>query len=140
MSRFVIDPPTAVKWFVPEENSGRCSRLLDGGHELLTADTLFAEAGRIVNSKVRNADITLKEAQEVITALKQMPVTAFRSEPLLESALDVAATLDISLNDSLCICVAVQHDCRLVTAKRDLYESMQGTPFSMHVKWVGDLR
>jgi len=140
MTRFVVDPAIAIKWFVPEVYSNPAARLLDGGHELLAPDTLLTEAARIITIKNRLGELTLEEGAQIIEAIKSVPVKLHFSHPLLESALRFTAILGLPLAYGLGLTVAIQGDCRLVTASRTLYDSVQGTPFAVHVKWVGDLR
>lgn len=140
MSLFVVESPVAVKWFIPEEHSSHCSRLIDGGHELLAADTLTAETARIVTAKLIRDEISPEEAAEVMTALRSSPVALQSSEKLLAPAMEIAFIFDRRLDDGINLSLAVQHDCRLVTAQRELFETLQGTPFATYIKWVGDIR
>ena len=140
MTRFVVDPAIAIKWFVPEVYSNSAARLLDGGHELLAPDTLLTEAAKIVTTKRRLGELTLEEGAQIVEAIESVPVRLQPSQPLLQPALRIAASLDLPLGDGLGLAVAVHCDCRLVTASRTLYDSVQGTPFAVHVKWVGAIR
>jgi predicted nucleic acid-binding protein len=140
MARFVVEPAIAVKWFVPEEHSSPAARLLEGGNELMGPDTLLFYAGRLITAKVRLGELSPDEGVQVIEAVQSVPVSLVPSQPLLEPALRIASTLDLPLEDGLGLTIATHGDCRLVTARRTLYERVQGTPFAMHVKWVGDIR
>jgi predicted nucleic acid-binding protein len=140
MARFVVEPAIAVKWFLPEEYSNPAARLLDGGNELMAPDTLLFDAGRLITAKVRLGELSPDEGTQIVRAVQSVPVKLQPSQPLLEPALRIAASLDLPLGDGLGLAVAVHGDCRLVTAGRTLYEKVQGTPFAVHVKWVGDIR
>lgn len=140
MARFVVEPALAVKWFVPEEHSNAAARLLDGGNELLAPDTLLTDAARLLTAKTRLREMSEEESLTTLEALQAAPLWFVPSHTLLEAALRIAASLDRPLGDGLSLALAVQCDCRLVTTNRALYDIVQGTPFSTHVKWVGDLR
>jgi len=140
MALFVVEPAIAVKWFVPEEHSSPAARLLDGGNELMGPDTLLFEAGRLITSKVRLGELSPDEGFQLIEAVQAVPVRLQPSQPLLESALRISATHDLPLGDALGLTVAIHGDCRLVTANQTLYDSVQGTPLAVYVKWVGDIR
>ncbi len=140
MARFVVEPALAVKWFVPEEHSNAAARLLDGGNELLAPDTLLTDAARLLTAKTRLREMSEEESITTLEALKAAPLWFVPTHPLVEAALRIAASLDRPLGDGLSLALAVQGDCRLVTTNRVLYDTVQGTPFSTHVKWVGDLR
>jgi len=140
MARFVVDPAIAVKWFVPEENSSQAARLLDGGNELMAPDTLLTDAGRIITAKIRRGELSPDEGTQLVKAVRSVPLRLQSTDPLLEPALRIAAALNVSIRNGLELTVAVHSDCRLVTASRTLYDTVQGTPFAMHAKWVGDIR
>ena len=58
MSRFVVEPCVVIKWFVQEIDSGSAARLLDGGHELLGADTLVQGVGGLLTLKASLGELT----------------------------------------------------------------------------------
>ncbi|MDF1535122.1 MAG: type II toxin-antitoxin system VapC family toxin [bacterium] len=140
MARFVVEPSLVVKWFVPEDHSNAAARLLDGGNELLAPDTLLTEAARLLTAKTRLGELTQEESLTTLEALQAAPLCFVPASPLMEAALRIATSLDRPLGDGLSLALAVQSDCRLVTTSRTLYDIVRGTPFSVHVKWVGDLR
>jgi predicted nucleic acid-binding protein len=140
MSRFIVDAPIAIKWFVPEIHSSPAARLLDGGNELYALDTLLTDAGTIVSTKARLGELSPDETVQVVKAIESVPLRLLPSHALLEPSLRVAAVFDLPLGEGMGITAAVQCDCRLVTAARTLYDRVQGTPFARHVKWVGDIR
>lgn len=140
MRRFVIEPAVAVKWFVPEEHSGSSARLLDSGSELIAPETVIADFGKMVTFKVRTGDCSIDEGALLLEAIRSVPLILHPIDELLEPAFSIACAVDRTLGDGLNLALAVASDCRLVTADRDLNRILQGTAFSAHVKWVGDLR
>lgn len=140
MARFVVESTVAIKWFIPETHSSDAARLLEGRHELLANDMLLPESSGIISRKARLGELTLKECREVFKAVQSVPVSIYPSKDLLEGALEIAVAMDRPLSDGFNLALAVQQDCRLVTAGKKLHDTLQGTPFSMHVKWVGDVR
>jgi predicted nucleic acid-binding protein len=140
MRRFVVEPAVAVKWYVPEEHSGSSSRLLDGGNELHAPETIIGEFGRLITHKVRSKECSTDEGSRLIEAIGSAPLSLHPIRNLMEPAFRIACALDRPLGDGLSLALAVAADCRLVTASRSLYEVLQQTAFSAHVKWVGDLR
>ncbi len=140
MARFAVEAPVTIKWFVPETHSSSAARLLDGGNELFALDTILAEAAGIVTAKIRLDEISDDEGAQIVQAIRSVPLTIYSADVLLEPALNIAAVLDFPFRDGLNLALAVQEECRLVTANRNLYDGVQETPFARHVKWVGDLR
>jgi predicted nucleic acid-binding protein len=140
MRRFVIEPAVAVKWFVPEIHSSSSARLLDGGHELLALETIIADFGKMITYKVRTDECSADEGVQLLEAIRSAPLLLHPIDDLLEPALRIACDLNRPLGDGLNLSLAVASDCRLVTANGALYETLLMTAFSLHVKWVGDLR
>lgn len=140
MARFVVESTVVMKWFVPETHSSDAARLLEGRHELLANDMLLPESSGIISRKARLGELTLKDCREVFTAVQAVPVNIYPSKDLLEGALEITVAMDRPLSDGLNLALAVQQDCRLVTARKSLFETLQGTPFSVHVKWIEDVR
>lgn len=130
----------AVKWFVPESHSSHAARLLEGGHDLLASDMLLPESSDLICQKARLGELSPEDCREVFAAIKSVPVKIFPSQDLLEGALEVTLAMARPFSDGLNLALAVQQDCRLVTARWSLLETVQGTPFSVYVKWVGDVR
>lgn len=140
MSRFVIEPAVAVKWYVPEEHSSSSARLLDGGNELLAPETIIGDFGKMVTFKVRNGECSADEGVQMLQAIRAAPLLLHPIHDLLEPALRTSGAFGRPFADGLNLSLAVVFDCRLVTAQRRLYEHLQNTPFAVHVKWVGDIR
>ena len=140
MARFAVDAPVVIKCFIPENHSSPAARLLDGGNELLAANTILTEAAGIITAKIRLDEITDDEASVIIEAIRSVPLTIQPLDVLVEPALNIAAALDFPFREGLNIALAVQAQCRLVTVNRTLYDSVQSTPFARHVKWVEDIR
>jgi predicted nucleic acid-binding protein len=140
MARFVVEPALALKWFVPEVNSGPAARLLDGGHELLAPDTILAETGKLITAKTRMRECSTDEGIQLMEAVRSAPLWLHPTKPLLEPAFRIASSMDRPLGDGLNLALAVASDCRLVTVNRVLFERMHDTAFARHVKWVGDIR
>ena len=140
MPRFVVEPAVALKWFVPEEHSSPAARLLDGGKELIAPDFFYTEASSIATAKVRLEELSPEESIKIIEAINSVPVQIKPTHGLLEPALLVSTSIDIPFRSGMGLTVAVQAECRLVTANRTLYDKVQGTAFARYVKWVGDLR
>lgn len=76
----------------------------------------------------------------VLNAIRSVPVSIYPSQDLLESALEITVAMDRPLSDGLNLALAVQQDCRVITARKSLLDTVQGTPFSVHVKWIEDVR
>ncbi|UCF31268.1 MAG: type II toxin-antitoxin system VapC family toxin [bacterium] len=140
MARYAVEPAVAVKWFIPEVLSREAARLLTGAHDLIGTDLLFPHAGEIVSVKAGMGQLDADEARQILSALLSVPVLLYPSGHLMESAMEISLSGRWSFIDGLNLALAVQNQCRLVTARRGLYDSVQQSPFASHVKWVGDMK
>ena len=140
MSRFVVEPAVAIKWFIPEVHSSQAARLLDGGRELLAPGNFLTETLGIVTAKIRLEEISEEEGSAIADALGEVPLRIQPEKALRQPGMDLAIVLDVPFRHGMNLAAAIQEDCRLVTANRTLYDRVQDTPFARHVKWVGDLR
>ncbi len=136
MNRFVVEAPVAVKWFVPEPMYANAVRLFEGPNELLVTDVFFSEFADILRRKISLGEMTREEALKVYSALSAVPLTVNPTEPLMETALEIAVSMGRPIKVGLNLSLAVQQDCRLVTVNKSLYDGLMATPFSRYLKWI----
>jgi len=136
LNRFVVEAPVAVKWFVPEPRYENAVRLFEGPNELLVTDIFFSEFADILRRKVGFGEITGEEALKIYSALSAVPLTVNPAEPVMEAAMEIATSMGQPIEVGLNLSLAIQQDCRLVTARRNLYDGLMATPFSRYLKWI----
>ncbi|BAZ69337.1 MAG: type II toxin-antitoxin system VapC family toxin [Pelatocladus maniniholoensis HA4357-MV3] len=139
MNRYVVDATVAVKWFIPEINSEKAARLLDGTYELLAPDLLLPEFGHILWKKVQLGEITQETSRRIIHEFKAMMLQTYPSTLLLETAVEMANTLAQTVNDCFYMALAFTEECQLVTADRKLYNSLKISFFADKLVWVEDI-
>ena len=137
MSAYVVDANVVAKWFVPERLSDVAARLLDDGNELASPDLLWPEIGNVLWKKARAGEITAREANRILQALDQCPVTVFPSRLVLDGALEIALGTGRSVYDSIYVALAVALDCQLATADERLANALANGPLASHVLWIG---
>ena len=104
----------AIKWVVPEPDSGRAEILLD--HGLVAPDLIYAECANVLWKKVRRGEITEEEAEIAAQTLDQADITIARTRGRLAVATAIAVELDHAAYDAVYLAVAEASDLRLVTA------------------------
>ena len=140
MRAVVVDASVAVKWLLPEVHSEAARRILRSRQELLAPDLIWAEVGNAVWKKCRQAEITDEEARGILQDFKRFPLHTQTSKALLSPAWAFATQFAISVYDSLYLALAVSSDCRLVTADRILYNTLQRKPVASTLLWVEHAR
>ncbi|HLQ24703.1 MAG TPA: type II toxin-antitoxin system VapC family toxin [Acidiferrobacterales bacterium] len=136
MSRYVVDASVAIKWFVPEVHAEAAARLLEGDNQLLAPDLLFPEFGNILWKKARLGEIRVSEAREILRALEAVPLQVHTTQPLIESAFEIAYGLERSVYDSVYLSLAVINECRMITADKKFYNVLKNSSLAEHIEWV----
>ncbi len=138
MKKVVVDAGVAVKWFVPEIHSVAAARLLEPEIVLCAPDLIGPEFGNILWKKVRRAEITRDDAEEILNAFRALPLEIHHSAVLLAAAFELAVEFDRSVYDSLYLALAVAEECALVTADEKFHSVIRESPLTGHIQWVED--
>jgi predicted nucleic acid-binding protein len=133
LTPIVVDSAVALKWFVPEVLSDQAAELLDGSHELLAPDLLFAEFGNILWKKIGRRELKVKEAREILAALERVPLVITPAAELLAPALEIAVTHSRTVYDALYVALAAARRCTLITADERLVRAFAAGPLSTRV-------
>lgn len=135
----VVDASVVIKWHVTEVHSDGALRLLrDDAPALHVPDLVFSEVGNILWKKFRRGDLTEEQARGIGHLVAFAPLAVHSSAPLLEAALEIALRTERTVYDSLYVALAVQLNCRLVTADEKLYNALKDGPLGAHILWVED--
>src|SRR5205823_10121161 len=101
-------------------------------------DLVFPEVGNILWKKILRGDLTEEQAYGISHLVAVAPLAVHPSSPLLEAALAIAVRTGRTVYDSLYVALAVQVNCRLVTADEKLYNALKDGPLGAYILWVED--
>lgn len=125
MSTLVIDASIAVKWVIEEDGTAEAlalrARPLD---RLIAPELLPAECANILWKKVRRRELTEDEALFAARLLQAVDIELLPTRSLLEAATRLAVALDHPAYDCLYIALAVERDCRFITADERLLRKL----------------
>jgi predicted nucleic acid-binding protein len=127
--KYVLDSSVALKWVLPEADSGKAIRLRDeysnGIHELLAPDIFPSEIANGLASAERQKRIRAGESaiflNDVLSAAPALP----HSSPLLIRAMEIAISTKQAVYDCLSVALAEAEGCELVTADDKLARSLR---------------
>ncbi|MBI4844316.1 MAG: type II toxin-antitoxin system VapC family toxin [Nitrospirae bacterium] len=136
---YVIDASVAIKWYLPEEHSIHAARLPHLAVSLHCPDLLFAETGNILWKYVLRSECTHGKAVTILKELQALSIKVWDTSQLAVEAFDIACRTKRSFYDSLYVALAVNKDCRLVTADLKLYNALKQTTFKKHILWIEDI-
>jgi len=129
MSEIVVDSSVAVKWLVPEPDSGKAfafrAQALAAGDRLVVLDLLFPEVANAIWKSQRRGLITSAEADGFIALLSNLRVGTFPALDLLKRGYEIAKKYDRSVYDALFVALVEARGARGVTADRPLLQAVE---------------
>jgi predicted nucleic acid-binding protein len=120
----VVDASVALKWVLDEPESEAAAALQ--ADELLAPDLWLAEAANALWRYSRTGQITIEEANERLTELKNAPVASVPIGPHLSAALGLAVEIGHPVYDCLYLALAIACDTHVVTADRRFVAAATG--------------
>jgi predicted nucleic acid-binding protein len=119
VTTLVIDASIAVKWVVEESGTAAALSLLEKAR-LIAPELLVAECANILWKKVRGKQLSHEEALLAARLLQGAAMELLPIRPLLPAAAGIAIDLDHPAYDCVYIALAMERDCRFVTADERL--------------------
>ena len=127
--KYVLDSSVALKWVLPEADSGKAIRLRDeygkGTHELVAPDIFPPEIANALAAAERSKRIQPGESaiflNDVLSAAPVLHPTA----PLLIRAMEIAISTKHAVYDCIYVALAEAEGCELVTADDKLARNLR---------------
>jgi predicted nucleic acid-binding protein len=128
MREVIVDASVAIKWYIPEPLSDRAVSYLDMLQQnkvvLLAPDIILPELGNVLWKKLRRGELKLEDSRLIAGNLADnFPVILVESRDLMPAALEIAASSNITVYESLYLALAVVSKATMVTADRSLAEA-----------------
>ena len=111
-----VDASIAVQWFANEPGSERAARLIVEERPLLAPDLMPVEAANTWWKKVRQHEMDATDLDQAIVNLLALGIAFYPSAALLSRAARLALEVDHPVYDCLYLALAINENCRLVTA------------------------
>jgi predicted nucleic acid-binding protein len=127
MSDMVVDSSVVAKWILPEADSDQAQRLITQAaatnERLIVLDLVFPEVANAIWKRHRQRLITLREANDFLSALSRIPVHVEAAASLLDSAFQIAVKYDRAVYDALFVALAKEKGLPGVTADEPLFNT-----------------
>src|SRR5712672_2275325 len=123
MNTLVIDASIAVKWVVEEEGTEE-ALILRRRAKLVAPELLTAECANILWKKCQRDELSKDEAFLAAQLLQAADIEFLPTRLLLEAATRIAVELDHPAHDCLYLALAIDNDCKFVTADERLLRKL----------------
>lgn len=140
-NKLVIDASIAVKWVV-EEGGTELALTLRQQARLMAPDLLVPECANILWKKVQRKELRKDEALLAARLLQSAEIELVPTRALMEAATRLAIELDHPACDCLYLALAVENDCRFVTADERLVNKFcqdEKSPFRDRISGLAEL-
>ena len=124
MNTLVVDASIAIKWVIEEEGTPQALTLLRQA-KLLAPELLVAECANILWKKVRRNELSNDEALLAARLLQAAAIELVPTRSLLAVATSIAIELDHPAYDCLYLALAIENDCRFVTADERFLHTLE---------------
>ena len=106
--------------------------------EILVRD-LDPDVGNILWKKHRIGELEAREARDVLTDLRRLPLRLVGMSSYIESALALAIQYGRTVYDSVYLALAIHQGASFVTADQKLCNTLADTEIANHVTWIKDI-
>jgi predicted nucleic acid-binding protein len=137
MKPIIIDASVAIKWFIPEDGSDAATRLFSKKYQMFAPDLIRPEVGNVIWKLYKRRLIDIDTAYQVMDDFLSMPIDICDNQPLIVSALEIAAETKITVYDSLYVALAAKIGGMMITADMRLLNSLDSTAYKPFIKLLG---
>ena len=112
---FVIDASIAIKWVIEEDDTPEALALRARGR-LVAPDLLVSECANILWKKTQRKELSRDQAILAAQLLQGAEIELLPTRSLFERSTRIAIDLNHSAYDCAYLALALENDCRFVTA------------------------
>lgn len=121
MRSWVLDTSAVMRLFIPDGPIPQgMEEAIESAlrHEavLLAPQLLLAEAGQVVRKKERAGYLSAAQGDEVLAAIKDLPVEYQPHGPLLGHAVEISRRSNLTVYDALFVALARERNSDIITA------------------------
>ena len=139
-ARYVVDASVAIKLFINEPFSDQAEALFsileaEPPGQLYVPDLFFIECTNILWKHIKRFGYPEDKAREDLAALQGLSLHSFATTDLMEDALGIAVSHDITAYDACYVALAKQLNIPVVSADEKLVRKLADTVHA--VQWLG---
>lgn len=132
----VVDASVGIKLFVKEDLSEMADRLFDRltnqpPAQFYVPDLFYIECTNILWKYVRRFGYNPDQARQDVADLRSLALITVAMADLIEPAMDVALTYDVTAYDASYVALAQQLELPLITADKTLVRKLAGSEMTV---------
>lgn len=132
----VIDACVAVKWYCPEKNSDTASKYLTCLDQVVIPDLLYSEFANTIFKKCKLNEINLTDARAIIDHFVKLPLAVYPSSQLINSAFEIAHSIDHPVYDCIYLALAVFLKGKLISADKKFAKKLKSFDFIDQIELI----
>lgn len=134
MKSIVVDTSALIRLYLPdgplpEDLEEQVHAAWNGNTLLLAPDLILAEAGQVLWKKQQAGLIDMKETDEILDAIMEMPIEIVAHRKLLPTALQLARKFSVTVYDALFLALSRIMRAELITADQELLQVCRRNEF-----------
>lgn len=134
MKQYVVDCSTAIKWYIPEDDSELARQFRNSADEMHSPDFIDVEISAVLTKLLRKKELSESELFSVLrdfraTSLIKRVYTGI----LIDRAVEISISSSRSIYDCLYIALAERLNVAMVTADEKLVNALASTAWRSSV-------
>lgn len=134
----VVDASVAIKWFVPEKQHRAALSIFDQDVWLIAPEFILLEASSALQKKLARGEATPDLARQALIDLRSMFDEVYPAFRVFIRAHELSLTLGHPVYDCAYLALAELRGAVFLTADREFWELLQGTPYTSLIRLLGE--
>ena len=139
-SKYVVDASVGIQQFISSPLLHKTKQLFaDLDHSIIeihVPDLFYVESANILWKYIRTGQLTLRQVQGNLSVLKAYPLEVVSTVELMETAVNIAVSHNISAYDATYVTLSENVKAPLLTLDKKLLNSLRDTSYNIY--WFED--
>lgn len=133
--KYVVDASVGIKQFIPNPLLGKTKQLFANLSystiEIYVPDLFYVESANTLWKYIRAEQLTPTQVQEYLSVLKMYPLQVVSTVELIEIAVNIAVSHNISAYDATYVTLSENVKAPLLTLDKKLLNNLRDTPYNI---------
>ncbi|MGK7921064.1 MAG: type II toxin-antitoxin system VapC family toxin [Trichodesmium sp.] len=133
--KYVVDTSVRIKQFIPNPLLNKTKQLFANlsysNIEIYVPDLFYVESANTLWKYIRAEQLTPTQVQEYLSVLKMYPLQVVSTVELIEIAINIAVSHNISVYDATYVALSENVEAPLLTLDKKLLNSLRNTSYNI---------